>query len=58
MPEMITLDMLHGRRQCLNDPSSVLISASAAKAYFGSDDAIGKVFKIDQYAACKSCRCI
>jgi ABC-type antimicrobial peptide transport system permease subunit len=48
MPEMLTLDMLQGKRNALNDPSSVLISASAAKAWFGKDDAVGKVFKIDQ----------
>ena len=48
MPEMFTLDMLYGKRDALNDPSSVLISESSAKAYFGSNDAVGKVFKIDQ----------
>jgi len=48
MPEMFTLDMLQGKRTALNDPSSVLISASAAKAWFGNDNAVGKVFKIDQ----------
>src|SRR6478609_6209789 len=48
MPEIFSLDMLHGKRDVLRDPSSVLISASAAKAWFGNDDAIGKIFKIDQ----------
>ncbi|MES1220225.1 MAG: ABC transporter permease, partial [Bacteroidota bacterium] len=48
MPEMFTLDMVSGSRNSLNDPSSVLISASAAKAWFGNDIPVGNVFKIDQ----------
>jgi len=48
MPDMFSLDMLHGKRDVLSDPSSVLISTSAAKAWFGNDDAIGKIFKVDQ----------
>ncbi len=48
MPEMLTLNMLRGKRNALNDPSSVLISASAAKAYFGDTDPTNKIFKIDQ----------
>jgi len=47
-PEMFTLKMLQGSRNTLNDPSSVLISASAAKAYFGNDDPINRIIKIDQ----------
>ncbi len=53
MPEMFTLDMLQGNRNALNDPSSVLISASAAKAFFGDENAIGKVLKIDLYQPVK-----
>jgi putative ABC transport system permease protein len=37
----------------LNDPSSVLLAASAAKAYFGDENPIGKVFTIDQMAPVK-----
>lgn len=49
MPEMFSLNMLKGNRTALNDPSSVMISASAAKAYFGSEDnVIDKLIKIDQ----------
>ncbi|MGC4035862.1 MAG: ABC transporter permease [Chitinophagaceae bacterium] len=48
MPEMFTLDMISGNRNSLNDPSSVLISESAAKAWFGNNNAVGKVFKIEQ----------
>lgn len=53
MPEMFTLNMLQGNRDALKDPSSVLISASATKAYFGDENAIGKVFKIDQFTPVK-----
>jgi putative ABC transport system permease protein len=48
MPDMFTLDMLQGTRSAFNDPSSVLISASAATAYFGNDNPLGKVITIDQ----------
>ncbi len=43
---MFTPDMLHGKPDI--DISSVLLSASAAKAYFGDEDAINKVLVIDQ----------
>ncbi|WP_153801236.1 ABC transporter permease [Foetidibacter luteolus] len=46
MPEMFSLDMLQGKRNALGDPSSVLISASAAKAYFGSEDAINRIINV------------
>jgi putative ABC transport system permease protein len=48
MPEMFTLDMVRGQRNALSDPSSVLISASVAKAWFAEEDPVGKVFKIDR----------
>jgi putative ABC transport system permease protein len=47
MPDMFTIDMLQGSRS-LNDPSSVLISAAGAKAYFGDKDAMGQIIKVDQ----------
>jgi ABC-type antimicrobial peptide transport system permease subunit len=46
-PEMFTLKMLQGSRSGLNDPHSILISESAAKALFGSDNAIGKLLRIN-----------
>lgn len=51
-PEMFSLQMLHGNKDGLNDPSSTLISASTAKAYFGDDpvsyqNPTGKIMKID-----------
>jgi ABC-type antimicrobial peptide transport system permease subunit len=48
MPDMFTLDMLKGKRNALYDPSSVIISASAAKAYFGDADPMNKIIKVDQ----------
>ncbi|MEO6456333.1 MAG: ABC transporter permease [Ginsengibacter sp.] len=48
MPEMFSLNMLKGKQNGLSDPSSILVSASAAKAYFGKEDPINKMIKIDQ----------
>jgi putative ABC transport system permease protein len=52
-PEMFSLKMLRGNRTGLYDPSSILLSASAAKAYFGSEDAINKMMKIDDLPVVK-----
>ena len=46
-PSMFSLRMIKGNSNALNDPSSVLLSASMAKTLFGNDDAIGKVVKFD-----------
>lgn len=46
-PEMFSLNMLHGDWKSLNDPSSIIISSSAAKAYFGSEDPLNNMMKID-----------
>lgn len=46
-PEMLSLHMLQGSKS-LADPSSVLLSASAAKAYFGNNNPINKLMKIGQ----------
>ncbi len=45
--EMLSFKMLKGNKNGLNDPSSILLSASTAKAYFGDADPIDKVMKID-----------
>jgi putative ABC transport system permease protein len=47
MPEMFSLKMLHGSNS-MEDPSSVLISAAAAKAFFGDENALNKLLKIDE----------
>jgi putative ABC transport system permease protein len=36
------------RNEALSGPSSIVISQSTAKKYFGSDDAIGKVLKVNE----------
>ena len=46
-PELLSLKMLKGTRSGLKDISSVLLSASAAKAYFGDGDPMNKTIKID-----------
>ena len=46
-PEMLTLKMLRGVRSGLSDPSSILLSESVARTYFGNDNPIGKIMKID-----------
>lgn len=46
-PDMLTLNMLHGSRAGLQDPSSILLSQSAAKAFFGEEDPINQVIQID-----------
>jgi putative ABC transport system permease protein len=52
-PEMLSLKMIEGSRGALNDPSSVLITASTANAYFGNADPIGKILKIDDHMTVK-----
>ena len=46
-PSMLTLKMLKGNSNGLKDPSSVLLSASVAKSFFGDADPINKVIRID-----------
>jgi putative ABC transport system permease protein len=46
-PEMLSLKMLKGSLSGLNDPHSILLSASLAKTIFGADDPLDKALKID-----------
>ncbi|WP_428328993.1 ABC transporter permease [Mucilaginibacter sp.] len=46
-PEMLTLRMISGSRNGLQDPSSILLSATMAKSLFSDADPINKVIKID-----------
>jgi putative ABC transport system permease protein len=46
-PEMFSLKMLKGSWAGLQDPQSVLLSASAAQALFGKSDPMNKPVKID-----------
>ena len=45
--EMLSLKMLKGTRAGLQDPNSILLSESLAKAYFGTGNPLGKLMKID-----------
>jgi putative ABC transport system permease protein len=45
--EMLTLKMLHGTRDGLKEMNSILLSESVAKTYFGNEDPIGKVLRVD-----------
>jgi hypothetical protein len=45
---MLTLKMIKGTRAGLKDPYSVMLSASAAEAIFGKDEAINKTLKLDR----------
>jgi ABC-type antimicrobial peptide transport system permease subunit len=52
-PELFSLKMIKGDKGALKDPTSILLSASTAKAYFGDGDPIGKMLKIDNGASLK-----
>src|SRR5215203_3764791 len=45
MPDMFSLQIVQGSGS-LNEPASILLSSSAAKAFFGSDDPLNKLIKI------------
>jgi ABC-type antimicrobial peptide transport system permease subunit len=49
-PEMLTLKMVKGIRSGLNDPYSIILSASLAKTLFGTNDPINKTLKVDNKA--------
>jgi putative ABC transport system permease protein len=46
LPEMLTLQMVHGNRNGLKDPSAILISKSLAKTLVGDADPLNKVVKL------------
>jgi putative ABC transport system permease protein len=46
-PEMLSLHMIEGTRDGLRDPASVLLSASTAKALFGTSEPLNQLIKID-----------
>ncbi|MGN6639369.1 MAG: ABC transporter permease, partial [Mucilaginibacter sp.] len=45
--DMLSLTMLKGTRNGLDDPHSMLLSQSTARAIFGDADPMGKIIKID-----------
>ena len=46
-PKMLTLKMLKGNIDGLQEMNSILISSSAAKAFLGDADPVNRVFKLD-----------
>jgi len=52
-PNLFALKMIKGDKNALKDPTSMLLSASTAKAYFGDADPMGKMLKIDNGASLK-----
>jgi ABC-type antimicrobial peptide transport system permease subunit len=45
--EMLSLKMIRGSRNGLKEPYSILLSASVAQAYFGNEDPMNKILKLD-----------
>ena len=45
--EMLSLKMLKGTREGLNDPYSILLSESTAKAFFGDTDPMNQLMRLD-----------
>ncbi|HVW12623.1 MAG TPA: ABC transporter permease [Mucilaginibacter sp.] len=45
--DMLSLTMLEGNRNGLNDPASILLSRTTARAIFGDTDPMGRIIKID-----------
>lgn len=46
-PALMDIKMLRGSRDALKDPSSILLSASTAAAYFGNEDPLDKAIRLD-----------
>jgi putative ABC transport system permease protein len=46
-PELLSLQMVHGTRAGLQDVTSIFLSASVARTFFGAGNPIGKVLQLD-----------
>lgn len=46
-PDLLSLNMIHGTRSGLEDITSIMLSSSTAKAFFGTDDPTGRLLKLD-----------
>lgn len=47
--DVFTFPALHGNtRTALNDPNTIVVTASAARRYFGKEDVVGKVLEVDE----------
>jgi putative ABC transport system permease protein len=47
VPDLLTLKMVKGSRKALNDPTSIIISETVAKAIFGNTEPMNQMVKID-----------
>ena len=47
-PELLDLKMLHGSRDGLKTPNTILLSESVAKAYFGDSDPVNQTIRISK----------
>lgn len=45
--EMLSLNMIHGSRDGLKEMNTILLAESVAKTYFGSENPLGKVMRMD-----------
>src|SRR5688500_4378440 len=45
--DMVSLQIVAGNRNALDEPYSILMAESVAKTIFGADDPLGKVLKLD-----------
>jgi putative ABC transport system permease protein len=45
--DMLTLEMLHGTRGGLKDMNSILLSEEVARTYFGTENPVGKIMRVD-----------
>ena len=48
--DMLGLKMIHGAKDGLKNMNAILLSASVAKSYFGEDDPVGKMMRLDDRA--------
>jgi putative ABC transport system permease protein len=48
--DMLGLKMIHGSRDALKNMNAILLSGSVAKSYFGEDDPVGKMMRLDDRA--------
>jgi len=53
LPAMLTLHLLSGSDNCLQDPSSILLTASLARSLFGKADPMGRTITIDNQLVVK-----
>ncbi|HWB91569.1 MAG TPA: ABC transporter permease [Puia sp.] len=51
--KIITLDLIQGRQDALNDPSAIILSESTAKALFGTENPMNKAVKLDNKTVLK-----